>query len=389
MKFSTRTSWLTAPNELSKLSELLKIEGKEVLDLTVSNPTKCGFRYLNKGLLQALQEPGNLSYEPDAHGLLAAREEICAYYSRRNIRVTPDQIFLTAGTSEAYSFIFRLLFEPGENLLAPKPSYPLLDYLAEINDIKMVRYPLLHQNFWEIELKDYYTELDEDPRALLLVNPNNPTGNYVHQNEFAEVNLFCKKRKMALIVDEVFWDYPVKKDPSREVVSFAGNSMVMTFTLNGISKVLGLPQMKLSWIVMSGNDEKEQCEAVERMQIISDTYLSACTPTQRALKTWFASEKEIQGEILERIGNNYKFIEKTFSTGGARPLVTEGGWYALLKMPADKMDEEWARLLLKNKQVMTHPGYLFDFEEGNYLVLSLLASEDVFQEGARRIADSL
>jgi alanine-synthesizing transaminase len=389
MKFSSRTSWLTTPNDLSKLVEFLKSDGKEILDLTVSNPTKCGFSYLTPDLLKAFQDPANLSYDPDPRGLLAAREEICAYYSRRNIRVTPDQIFLTAGTSEAYSFIFRLLFDPGENLLAPKPSYPLLDYLAEINDVKMVRYPLLHQNFWEIELKDYYTELDEDPRALLLVNPNNPTGNYVHQAEFAEVNLFCKKRNMALIVDEVFWDYPVKKDPAREITSFAGNRIVPTFTLSGISKILGLPQMKLSWIVLSGNDEKDCRETMERLQIISDAFLSVSTPAQRALKTWFAMEKEIQTEINRRTGNNFRFLEKTLSSSAAQLFSTEGGWYAVLKMPADKTDEEWARLLLKNKQVLAHPGYLFDFDQGNFLALSLLAEEAVFQEGVKRIKSSL
>lgn len=382
--FSRRTSWTTEPNPLSRLIAMFRHDETPFRDLTVSNPAQCGFQYLNAQLLKPFLDPENLKYEPDPHGLMSAREAICRYYASKGIALQPSRVFITAGTSEAYSFIFRLIFEPGDALLAPQPSYPLLDYLAGLNDIRVERYRLDPLNRWEINLKGHYTLKEVEAKGLLAVNPNNPTGNFVHQPELAEINLFCKKRGMVVIADEVFLDYPFGDD--KGIVSCALNRHNLAFTLSGISKIVGLPQMKLSWIVVSGPDPVAE-EAAKRLEIISDTYLSAGTPTQRALPHWLGMQKMIQQEILQRLRNNYGYLKQKFShSGPVRLFPVEGGWHATLQLSSEQTDEEWACLLLKKDQVLTHPGYLFDFHEGSYLVLSLLVPEGRFQEGIEKIA---
>lgn len=384
MKFSSRTHWSTEDNELSRSLALLKQDNVSVLDLTVSNPTQCGFQYLNEDLLRAFQSPKNLTYTPDAHGLGAAREIISAYYQRKGIQVPADHIFITANTSEAYSFIFRLLFEGNDFLLAPQPSYPLMDYLTAIHDVPVKRYTLESGQNWNLQLSGHYEETEDNPKAILTVNPNNPTGNYLHVPELAELNLFCKSREAAIISDEVFFDYPIDKIPE-SAVSCARNGHNLTFTLSGISKILGLPQMKLSWIVVSGPDAVVR-DAVKRLEIISDTYLSVSTPSQNALQAWFDKEKTIQAEILQRVRANYQTLRGFFGQGGAvRSFPVQGGWHASLQLPSQHTDEEWASQILKKEHVLTHPGYLFDFSQGSFLVVSLIAPERIFREGLEKI----
>lgn len=379
MRFSSRTDWTAEANELSKLAGSLRAAGTPFLDLTVSNPTQCGFQYLNPALNDAFRRPENLEYHPDPRGLTEAREAVLHYYKRRGIVLQPEQIFLTANTSEAYSFLFRLLFEPGEILLAPQPSYPLLDYLASLHDLQTVRYPLLAGQNWKMKLEETVPS-----KAVLAVNYNNPTGSGLHQDELASINKYCLRHGAAFISDEVFLDYPLQESHRKEIISAASNTSCLTFTLSGISKVLGLPQMKLSWIVVTG-PESERKEALQRLEIISDTYLSASTPVQNALKIWFQSENVIQKEILERVRGNYDFLAEICAKGPLKLIPVQGGWHVPIQMPGSKSDDVWALDLLKNFKVLTHPGYLFDFEEPNFLVLSLLIPTAVFQEGLQRI----
>ena len=271
-----------------KCSELRR-NGTRLLDLTVSNPTECGFGYLNPDLLTPLQNLDNLIYSPDPRGLLSCRKAISDYYAAKGIHVETDQIFVTTNTSEAYSFVFKLLLNPGDAVLAPEPSYPLLDYLAVFNDVQTVR-------------KSDAQKI----KAALLVHPNNPTGNYVSLEERKNFNDLARKNGWSLIVDEVFLDYPLKNN-SLKKQSFAGNQDVLTLTLSGISKVLGLPQMKLSWIVVNG-PEKEKHEALNRLEILADTYLSASTPIQNALTEWMKKIELIQEEIRSRIQKNYETL---------------------------------------------------------------------------------
>lgn len=383
--FSSRTEWSCAENELSRIAASLRRDSVPILDLTVSNPTQCGFEYLQSGLLTALTSGKNLSYTPDPHGLTQAREIIAQYYQARGVHVPLNRIFITAGTSEAYSFLFKLLFEGGDFLLAPGPSYPLLDYLASLHNVPIQRYTLNPAKSWALDLKGHYELKAVHPKAVLTVNPNNPTGNYLHTSELAEIHLLAKGRETAIISDEVFFDFPLETKRPQTAVTCAGNHHTLTFTLSGISKVLGLPQMKLSWIIVSGPETLAH-EACKRLEIISDTYLSVSTPAQNALANWFQHEKEIQGEILQRIRHNYQSLEKAFAQGGAvRLFPVQGGWHAPLQLPSHRTDEEWACDLLKQHQVLTHPGYLFDFPEGSFLVLSLIAPEKVFHEGLEKL----
>ena len=388
MNFSKRTDWTVSPNLLTTKLAALKNEGRRILDLTVSNPTACGFHYLNPSLLEPFLQSQNLVYEPDPHGLPQTRRAICEDYRKKGILLDPPQIFVTAGTSEAYSFIFRLLFEPGQMLMVPRPSYPLLDYLGRLNDVHLEPYPLVYEKNWRSNFERIDGPADLEPRAVLLVNPNNPTGNFVCQAGLGEINMFCRTLDMAVISDEVFFDFALEEAP-QDRVSLASNRSVLTFTLGGISKTLGLPQMKLSWIVVTG-PEPLRARAVERLEIIADTYLSAGTPVQHALPQWLKLKEKIQTEILTRLAANYNFLLASFASSSyARILKTEGGWNAVLKLPFSLTDEEWAAAFLEKEEVLTHPGYLFDFEEGSFVVLSLLVPPEIFREGVTRIANRL
>lgn len=383
MKFSKRTDWRTAENEITILKASLERERKPILDLTVSNPTQCGFQYLKPELLKPLADVANLRYEPDPHGILKAREAVVRYYAEKGISVSPEQIFLTAGTSEAYAFIFRLIADPGETILTPQPSYPLFDYLAGLNDLQIGRYRLAYEKGWCIQSLEHTA-----PRAVLAVNPNNPTGNFIHPGEMELINRFARSKNAAVISDEVFFDFAFeqKRLPAE---SFAHNDEVLTFTLGGISKILGLPQMKLAWIVVTGPDEA-RIEAIRRLEIICDTYLSVATPAQQTLSFWLERAADIQGEILDRLEKNRTFLKQKLSgIPDVILLEAEGGWYATIQIQGVRNDEEWVLSLLKEEQVFVHPGYFFDFPEGNFLVLSLLTPGRMFEEAINRIVKRL
>ncbi len=383
MRFARRTDWELSPNKISGILEDFKKRGPAILDLTQSNPTACGFSYPVDKLLAKLSDVPSMMYNPSSKGLLTAREALVLYYQRQGIELSPEQIFLTASSSEAYSFIFRLLANPGETVLFPCPSYPLFDFLVDLNDLESGFYSLFYDGQWVIDLGQLESNIAPKTKALVTVNPNNPTGNYVNSEELKSLNRICQKADLSLISDEVFFDYAF--DQKQSFVSFAANRENLTFTLGGLSKTLGLPQMKLSWIVVNGPDAILK-EAIARLEIIADTYLSVNTPVQNALASWLTLRPAIQEKIRSRALANREFLVKSFEQETLGTVLhAQGGWYMIVKL-LDGFDEEnIVEQLLLRDQVYAHPGYFFNFSDEPYLILSLLPPEEIFREGVNRI----
>jgi len=305
------------------------------------------------------------------------RATICDYYREEGFTLSPEQIFLTSSTSEAYSYLFRLLTNAGDKFLFPKPSYPLFSFLGDLNDVEFNFYPLVYEQEWRIDLEKIKGMIDKKTKGLVLVNPNNPTGSFVQESERISLNKICG-RDMSIISDEVFWDFAWNNKIPR--VSLVNNHDVLTFILGGLSKTLALPQMKLSWIIINGPKDLVK-EASGRLEVIADTYLSVNTPAQQALKTWMPMRRDIQGQIKKRLQENMSCLERN----GCRVLNTQGGWYAILELPSSKNEEEWLLEFLNKDRVLVHPGYFFDFENEPCVILSLLPPCSVFEEGLKRI----
>lgn len=377
--FSRRTDWDRRPNRLTELLEARRASGRPLYDLTVSNPTELGIDYPEREILSALSDPRALRYQPEPRGLPSAREAVCEYYRAKDIHVDPANIFLTAGTSEAYSLIFKLLCNAGESALVPKPSYPLFDYLAQVNDVDLRDYPLrYYDSGWCLDIDD---ESAKGARAIVIVNPHNPTGAFLKKQEHREIARTAQENGLALIVDEVFLDYPLAED-DRRFGSTAGDAEALTFTLNGLSKMAGLPQMKLGWIVVGGAP-RPAAEAMERLEILCDTFLSVNSPAQAALPELLKAGGRVRSQILQRVKSNYETLRKTALDTPCSVLRVEGGWYAVVRAPQTKSDEEWAIRLLEQTGVHVYPGYFFDFAEHQYLVVSLLPDERTFASSVR------
>jgi aspartate/methionine/tyrosine aminotransferase len=309
---------------------------------------------------------------------------VASYYAERGIALDPGQIFLTTSTSEAYSYVFRLLADSADTVLVPQPSYPLFDFLAGLNDVGVVAYPLIYDQGWQIDLPTLEKRLDARARAILVVHPNNPTGSFVRRRELAELLAFCRRHDMALVADEVFADYPFGADPQR-VVSHAAVTEALTFTLSGLSKISALPQMKLAWLVLNGPPEILR-SGLARLEIIADTYLSVSAPLALALPGLLETHRTLQPQILERVTSNLKSLDARLASGQpVSRLVVEGGWYAILRLPSIRTDEEWAMELASQDGVLVHPGHFFDFSSEGNLVISLLTKPEVFEEGIARI----
>lgn len=380
--FSRRTGWERHTNQITSLYNQLKEDGAGVIDLTVSNPTVCGFSYPEQEILSALSSPGNMRYAPDAKGLVSARTAVAQLYASQGHAIDPEHIYLTASTSEAYAHIFRLLADEGDTVLFPAPSYPLFQFLGEINDVVLDFYPLAYDNGWRIGMAGLIEKIHPRVKAIVLVNPNNPTGNYVSSDEFNHLNKICAARDIALISDEVFFDYPLT---DIKPASLAGNRGTLSFTLGGVSKMLGLPQMKLAWTIVSGPDALA-AEARQRLEIISDTFLSANIPAQNALPSWLRLKDDIQGQIRRRVRENYEWLNnETSRLKGSRLLAAQGGWYAVLNLADSKSEEEWVMKLLAKYHVFVHPGFFYDFDQGTVLVASLLPQPGQFKEGMLRL----
>ncbi len=417
--FSERTNWTLAPNRYTQALERARAGGARILDLTASNPTRVGLDYDSQATLGALASPRALDYDPEAKGLLAARQAVAEYYrdkcgrgegdvasnvSTIGVDVDPERIVLTTGTSEGYCHVFRLLCNAGDELLVPKPSYPLFEFLADLQDVKLVPYPLIYDHGWQMDFPSMERAVTARTRGVVVVHPNNPTGSYVQGGERELLNGFCRAHGLALIVDEVFLDYeldrdagagndhvgtaalgrPVERSSTAFSASFAENSEVLTFTLSGLSKISALPQMKVAWVVTSGPDG-EVAAAMGRLEVIADTYLSMNAPIQWAVPALLERRKNIQRQLLERIQRNLAELDRQLLGHKAcQRLSVEGGWYAVLRVPVTRSDEELAIELVRQESVLVHPGHFYDFPSDGYLVLSLIGPEAEFVEGMSR-----
>jgi alanine-synthesizing transaminase len=377
--FSSRLDWAAAPNPLARLLQSKRSAGVEILDLTESNPTAAGLDYGSP--LAALADPRSIRYEPASAGMIAAREAVSQYYSGR---VPVERILLTASTSEAYGFVFKLLADPGDEVLVPRPSYPLFDFLAALDSVRAVQYPLVYDGGWAIDFEALRSRITDRTRAVVIVNPNNPTGSFLKRAELDELLGLSRRHGLAIIADEVFSDYGFVEDPSR-VRSLIDVKDALAFSLNGLSKVAGLPQMKLGWIAASGPEDL-RTQAFERLELIADTYLSVGAPVQWAAPSLLAARGGIQKQILERVRGNLANLRSRIGDDSPwRVLDVEGGWYAIVRAPRIHSEEEWVLTLLDRDNVLVQPGFFFDFESEAFLVLSLLTKPEVFDKGVRRI----
>ncbi len=382
--FSSRTNWPLAPNLLSQLLRERRELGLPTLDLTESNPTRCGFALDADDTLAPLHDPLALLYQPDPRGLRVAREAVAGYYVEHGVQLDPEQIFLTASTSEAYSFVFRLLANPGDKILAPQPSYPLFDFLGALNDVNVVPYPLAYNDGWQVDLQGLASRWDSRSRAVLVVHPNNPTGSYIQNRELIAMTEICLQHQGAIIADEVFSDYGFAADADR-VVTHAQNTEVLTFTLSGLSKISALPQMKLAWIVVNGPADLRR-QALARLEVIADTYLSVSAPVALATPRWLAQRGPIQSQILDRVQANLRQLDAMLTPElPLSRLKVEGGWYAILRVPSTRSDEDWAAELLTQTGVSLHPGHFYDFPSEGFLVLSLLPAPGAFADALGKV----
>ncbi len=404
MEFSARLPWSTAPNRLSLAAAHKRTAGGPLLDLTVSNPTRALPELYPKEMLAALADARGLRYEPSAQGDLAARQSIAAYYAARGITAQPEHLVLCASTSEAYTWLFQLLCSPGQGVLFPQPSYPLLEFLAGLSAVRLCPYPLEYEGGdrgrWWLGREALRAACTGDVRMIVVVSPNNPTGSFLRRSELHALCSLCRERGLALVVDEVFSDYdllPAAADladgrtnfdpPVRSVlaaVQALGEQAPLCFVLSGLSKVVGLPQLKLGWIHVGGPPPLRQL-AQDRLELIADTFLSVGTPVQLAAPQLLGWQPQVCRAITARLRTNLQALSQAVRDTACQLLTVEGGWYAVLRLPRLLSEEDWALLLLAQDDVLIHPGYFYDFAKEAFVVLSLLTETEVLKDGAARI----
>lgn len=385
--FSSRTAWHREPNPLAcRLAEWIAA-GEPILDLTESNPTRAGFVYPAQEILTAIAPPGSLTYAPDPRGLRSAREAIAARHAARGIPIPADHLVLASSTSEAYAWLFKLLCEDGDEVLIPAPSYPLFDFIAQLEGVRIGHYPLVYDGGWRLDAEALAGAIHPRTRAVVVVQPNNPTGSYLDGREIEQIRSVCRACGLAVVSDEVFAGYAYEESGlSLGAPAAASEHEVLTFTLGGLSKAAGLPQMKLSWIAVTGPAAARD-EALHRLEVIGDTFLSVATPVQIGLPRLLAAGEKVRDQIRDRVRANRAWLRVApGATAAWSCLDSEGGWYAVLRVPRLMTDEEWGMTLLEQDRVHVHPGYLFDFASEGNLVVSLLLEPTLFMEGIRRIA---
>jgi aspartate/methionine/tyrosine aminotransferase len=360
-----------------------RASGQRLIDLTVSNPTVCGFDYDADAILRPLADARALTYDPDPRGMRSAREAVVGYYrdhgaSFGKTSVDPDAVVLTTSTSEGYGYLFRLLCDAGDEVLVAQPSYPLFDFLADLEDVRLRPYPLFYDHGWWIDFVELERRVGPRTKAIVVVHPNNPTGHETGVEDRKRLQEICVRHELALIVDEVFLDYPLGEE---RLVSFAvGPHPALTFCLSGMSKIAGLPQMKVSWIVGLG-PEKILREAMGRLEVIADTFLSMNAPVQGALPVWLAGRTRIQGQILERVRGNLVAARSS----GVEVLRVEAGWSAILRLQQMAGEVDIAERLLREGGVVVHPGAFYGIPELGRVVVSLLVPGEEFKQGLERI----
>jgi alanine-synthesizing transaminase len=376
--WSARTAWDLTETPWARQLARLRTAGAPLCDLTASNPTRCGFVYDAASILAPLKDLGARAYDPDPRGLRAAREPVCQYYRDHGALVEPEQIFLTTSTSEAYSFLFRLLCDPGDEVLIGQPGYPLFDFLARLDDVGLVRYDLFYDHGWHLDLESLRSRVTPRTRAIVIVHPNNPTGHFTKRAEREAIDALCREQGLALIVDEVFLDYGLDQPGE----SFAvGSHTAPTFVLSGLSKVAALPQMKAAWIACFAEGQ-----ALERLEVISDTFLSLSAPIQYGLPAWLSGRATLQAQIRERLRANLVSLDTVLlSQKLVSRLGVEAGWYATLRVPGLQPQEDTALDLLLERGVVVHPGGFFGFSGQGWLLVSLLTRAEEFREGVEAI----
>jgi aspartate/methionine/tyrosine aminotransferase len=381
--FSSRLNWDLRPNRISASLDARRRAGARILDLTESNPTHAGLAYPSAEILAALGDARSLRYEPSPTGVAEARSAVAAYYAARGVSVPLDRIVLTASTSEAYSYVFKLLADPGDEVLVPRPSYPLFEFLARLESVRAVDYPLVYDGSWRIDFPALEAALTPHTRAIVVVNPNNPTGSFLKTGERDRLIAMAAARGMAIVSDEVFSDYAFAPDPER-VRTLAGVAGALAFSLSGLSKIAGLPQMKLGWIVTAGPEELRTA-ALARLELIADTYLSAAAPAQYGAARLMEAGARVREQISARVRQNLDWLRGAVAGSAVSVLAVEGGWYATLELPRTRSEEEWTLELLERDGVLVQPGFFFDFETEAFLVVSLLTPPGIFREGVGRV----
>jgi hypothetical protein len=383
--FSDRLNWSQQPNRLSALLEKKRQAGTTVLDLTESNPTRVGLDYPQAEILAALADANALRYHPAPRGIDSARDAVAAYYRDRGTPISVGDVLLTASTSEAYAYLFKLLTNPGDEILAPRPSYPLFEFLAALESVQIRQYPLRYDGVWHVDFAALERAITPRTQAIVVVNPNNPTGSFLKRAELDVLDSLAAERGLAVLSDEVFRDYGFADEADR-VSTLAGERRALTFSMSGLSKIAGLPQMKLGWIVAGG---PRRAEALDALELIADTYLSVSTPVQVALPRLLRLSGGILDQIRARTALNLARLDESVHGSAATLLRTEGGWYAVLQVPRTRTEEEWTLKLLEESDVLVQPGFFFDFESEAFLVLSLLPEPAAFAEGIGRLRSIL
>ncbi len=371
-----------SPNATARALAALRARGVNVIDLTESNPTRAGFEY-PPHLLQPLADERAFTYDPQPLGHLPAREAVAQEFGRRGLQVSPDRIALTSSTSEAYSFLFKLLCDGGDTVLVPRPSYPLFEHLTRFEAVHAAPYRLEYHGSWRVDVDSVRAAMTDRTRALLIVSPNNPTGAFLHQEDLVQLSRLCAAHGVALIGDEVFADFPL--DPAPRACSVLAQRDALTCSLGGLSKSIGLPQLKLGWIAFNGPAPLLN-DVLRAYEVVADAYLPVSTPVQLAAPHVLDTGGSIRAQIQQRIERNLAALrEQTARHPAARVLTCEGGWSAIVQVPSFRSEEALVLELLNEDHVLVHPGYYFDFEREAFVIVSLLVEPLTFTRGVRRL----
>jgi aspartate/methionine/tyrosine aminotransferase len=381
--FSSRVPSDLGPNTVAAAVERMRLGGHGFDDLTVSNPTEAGIGYPPE-LLGSLADESALKYEPQPFGLIAAREAVAQEYARHGVKIPPSHIVLTASSSESYAWLFKLLCDPGESVLVPTPSYPLFEHLTRLENVHALPYRTEYHGTWTVDIDDLRYAVDETTRAILVVSPNNPTGAWLKRDELAAIVELCAAHHLVLIGDEVFADYPIDPAPGA-IRTVVDQEDVLTISLGGLSKSVGLPQLKLGWMALRGPSAWLH-PALMRLEIVADTYLSVGSAVQVAAPRLLAYGQTVRRQIMQRVLTNYRTLQHAASQWpSCQVLRAEGGWSAVIRIPHTMPEDERVIRLLERDHVLVHPGYFFDFPRDGYLVVSLLVRPDVFRTATDRM----
>jgi aspartate/methionine/tyrosine aminotransferase len=379
---SRRSFFDLSPNALSETLARARALGQHTLDLTESNPTRAGISYDESSILRAIASPESLRYEPAPFGLPSARAAVARALSARGRAVDAARVVLTASTSEAYAFLFKLLLDPGEEVLVPRPSYPLFDHLARLESVRPVPYRLAYDGAWHVDFPSVLAAISPRTRAVVVVHPNNPTGSRLTREELDRLAALG----LPIVSDEVFAPYSLGDGGGHAVSALDAKDAELVFSLGGLSKAAALPQMKLAWLAVAG-DQKLVDAALARLEVIADAFLSVGTPVQHAAAALLASRGTAESAIVRRIRANLAHLGSAVAGSPVSLLNVEAGWYAILRLPRTRSEEGWAIAFVEQDGVLVHPGHFFDFEDEAFAVVSLLTPEDTLKEGARRIVE--